>query len=154
MMKIEKATEKDIAVLERLISSEFAYTKFTHQTLLQRIQNPYIVIFKKTNNGKIVGFIEIQLSGNNHGLINAISVDRSQRRKGHGMELLLHALDFMKQQNVVFARLLVKKDNEIAKKIYKNAGFEFKANHAKKIDNSIVEIWQKTLVDTVEQYLN
>ena len=79
---ITKATAEDAGELEKIITPEFSYRKFTAEQIKKRIE-------------KII--------------------------------------------------LLVKKENAVAKKLYKLNGFKFTKLHNKKIENSIIEVWEKTL---------
>lgn len=151
-MKIELATKQDLKYLNKIISKEFAYTNFTQEKLLERIQRPEIVIFKKTSGKRIIAFIELELL-EEFARINGISVEHEYRKQGHGKELLEFAVNFLKNSGVPTARLLVKEENQIAKNLYSSLGFEFISIHDKEIEGSKVEVWEKHIIGS-ESYLN
>ena len=148
---IAEATEKDIAELTRLIAEEFSYTKFNAEKLSQRMKKPGIFVFKKTENKKLIGFIEFEIIGP-VAMLNALSVKKEFRKQGHGKELLDFAIQFLEEIPVKKINLLVKKNNQIAKKLYKSAGFSFEKMHGKKIDNTEIEIWSAHIEN--DEYLN
>lgn len=150
---IEKADKKDVEEINKIISKEFSYKNVTQQTLHQRLEMPGVIILKKMFRKKIAGFIDFEVKENT-GFINAVSVKTVFRKKGFGKELINFALDVLKQNNVMQAKLLVKQDNVAAKKLYNSAGFLFQKYHEKKIDNSLVEIWEKNLFEDEMEYLN
>ncbi|MCR4335403.1 MAG: GNAT family N-acetyltransferase [archaeon] len=150
---IKLAGKADTKELNEIISKEFPYKAFSPEKLDNRMVNPGIVIFKKTVGKKFAGFIEIEFK-EGIGLINALSVKKGFRRKGYGKELLEHAILFLKNNQVEQARLLVKKENETAKKLYQTTGFIFRGIHGKKIEDSTVEIWERNLQEEDIDYLN
>tara|TARA_Y100000310_G_C20700355_1_gene829151 strand:+ start:6340 stop:6795 length:456 start_codon:yes stop_codon:yes gene_type:complete len=150
---ITLAGKNDAKELNKIISKEFPYKGFTPEKLDNRIVSPKIIIFKKTVGKRFAGFIEIEFQ-EGIGLINALSVKKSFRKKGFGKELLEHAMLFLKNNQIEQARLLVKKENETAKKLYQITGFIFKGIHDKKIEDSTVEIWEKNLQEEDIEYLN
>ncbi len=150
---ITKAGEKDAEKIMRIISSEFPYKKFSGQTIAERLKNPGIIILKKIFNKQLAGFIDVEIKEDG-GLINAVSVMQGYRRKGFGRELIEHALGMLRQNNVGTARLLVKRENEKAKRLYASLGFTLTGIHEKKIENSIIEIWSKELFVEDTGYLN
>ncbi len=143
---ISEAEEKDIQFLEKIIAKEFPYKKMQKEKIAERLKNQNIKIFKKTQNRKIIGFVEIQKLPEAW-MLNAISIIPQEREKGYAKELLNHAIKFIKNSNGKKIILLVKKNNLRAKKIYKSAGFKFVQIHEKIIDNSIIEIWELDLTE-------
>ncbi|MCR4368668.1 MAG: GNAT family N-acetyltransferase [archaeon] len=150
---IEEASETDCEELERLIAQEFAYKGLDRQKISMRIQTPGIMVFKKIVGKKIAGFVEIEITEGGIGMINAISVSRKMRNKGYGKELLRHALGRLADNECKTARLLVKKNNSAAKKLYQDHGFWHSAVHTKKIDGEEIEVWEKEIT-TEHDYLN
>lgn len=150
---ISEANERDLQLLEKIITTEFPYKKMQGQKLIERIRNPEIKIFKKTEAGKIIGFAEVQRMPE-FWMLNAISVLPEERGKGHAKELLGHALEFMAHMGAAKVRLLVKKGNLRAKKLYNAAGFAFAGIHPKLIEGSTVEVWEKPLRNENAKYLN
>ncbi len=155
MNGIKKAQEKDAANLEGIIGREFAYKKLDKEKIIERMKRPEITVFKKVMGSEFAGFVEIEM-WQDVGMINAISVKEQYRRKGFGRELLEYAIEFIRENSGSTARLLVKKGNERAKKLYSSCGFEFLEMHDKKIGGVVAEVWKKQLVAPDEQtgYLN
>ena len=150
---IEQAKKNDIEKITEIIEKDFPYKNFSNETLTDRIQKPEVVILKKTYNKELAGFVDFEVR-ENFGLINAVSMKRSYRRKGFGKELLEKALDVLKQNNIFKAKLLVKQENSRAKKLYGSIGFTFIKMHDKKIESSLVEVWEKELLVDDMSYLN
>lgn len=150
---IEQAKETDIEKLNEIIEKDYPYKNFSNETLSDRIRKPGVVILKKTYNNELAGFVDFEVK-ENFGLINAVSVKKSYRRKGFGKELLEKALDVLKQNNIFEAKLLVKQENARAKKLYSDLGFSFIKMHNKKIENSPVEVWGIELLVDDMGYLN
>ena len=88
-MRIEKASEKDAELISRMISSEFPYTEANPENLKKRMQRQNIRLFKAVEEGKIVGFIELEFLDNLFGVwrINGIAVEEKHRKKGFGKKL-------------------------------------------------------------------
>ncbi|HLC79756.1 MAG TPA: GNAT family N-acetyltransferase [archaeon] len=149
---IEKAHYKDATEIAKIIAKEFPYKNYTEKGLLERLNSGKVAIFKKTIGNSIAGFVEVEMKGN-FGMINAISVKEKYRKKGFGKELLSHAIFFLKASGVPFARLLVKEQNKNAKNLYVLHGFSLSKIHDRKIEGSIVEVWEKNLQEE-EEYLN
>ena len=141
---ISRAEEKDAPMLEKLIGNEFAYKGLTAQKILERMKSAQIAIFKKTVGGKLVGFVELDMKGG-EAFMNAVGVLEGQRGKGHGSELVEYISQFARGQGFEKIGLLVKRDNEQAKKLYSRTGFRFVKYYRKVIDNSVVEVWEKAL---------
>lgn len=141
---ISKVEEKDVPALERLISKEFAYKGLDRQKILERMKSPEIMIFKKTTEGKLVGFVELDMKGG-EAFMNAVGVTEGHRGKGFGKELVEYAADFAREHGFQKIGLFVKKGNEKAKALYSKIGFRFVKYHRKVIDGSVVEVWEKTL---------
>jgi len=108
------------------------------------LEKPELIIFKKTIGKKIVGFVEFEMK-EDAGFINAVVVQENQRGLGFGKELLEYALKKIIELGANKARLMVKQENMAAKKLYESQGFELIGVREKKIDESIIEIWEKNL---------
>ena len=93
---ITKATAEDATALEKIITPEFSYRKFTAEQIKKRINNPNIFVFKKNQEKKIIGFIEIEIK--EQGFITAIAVKKKYRNKGIGKELLEYAIYFLEKK--------------------------------------------------------
>src|SRR3989338_10675941 len=154
MNGIKKAQEKDVAALDNIINREFAYKNLSKEKIAERIKRPEITVFKKTVGREMAGFVEIEIF-QEMAMINALSVKEPYRRKGFGRELLMHAVEFLKESGVKTARLFVKKENEKAKKLYTSCGFEFTEMHDHKIGGHVAEVWEKPLEAAgISDYLN
>lgn len=141
---VSKADFSDIDVLLRLVSAEFSYKGFTKSTLLRRLSDNSVFVFKLTLGRKFLGFIDVDLS-KDVPLISAISVVGSHRGKGFGKKLLSFALSFVSSRGYGVVRLLVRSDNFVAKSLYSSLGFSFVCFHERKINGKVVEVWEKKL---------
>lgn len=139
MQKIVPIEPIDVPVLLENIAKEFPYTGFNVEKLHERALQPSVFIFKVTEKKKIAGFIDIEFLNETTGRITAMSVFTKFRGKNFGKKLVEFAIDFFKKQGCDSIVLLVKRENETAKKIYSKAGFKKTRTMEKKIDNSIVE---------------
>src|SRR3989344_9662438 len=117
MRGIKKAEPRDAAELDFIISREFSYKRLSRDKIAERMKRPEIAVFKKLEGSEMAGFVEIESAGE-IGLVNAISVKGKFRKKGFGKELLNHAAGELRKAGASVARLLVKKDNIAAKKLY------------------------------------
>ncbi|MFH1588249.1 MAG: GNAT family N-acetyltransferase [Candidatus Diapherotrites archaeon] len=151
-MKIELAEKSDLNKIKRLLSREFNYIKWNKTKLEERMQNPLIKLFKLTEEKSFVGFIELEFLDEDTARINGLSVKHSYRKKGYGKKLVEFALTFLQELSIEQVKLLVKKSNLTAKKLYESHGFYFEGIHHKKIDGEPVEIYAKELGE--EEYLN
>ncbi len=152
-MGIKKAEPKDAKELDAIISRDFAYKKLSKEKIEERMKRPEIAVFKKISGKEMAGFVETELMGE-IGMINAISVKEKFRKKGFGKELLGHAAQALMENGASVARLLVKTENEKAKKLYRACGFEHTGMHERRIEGSEVEIWEKRLAGDESWYLN
>jgi ribosomal protein S18 acetylase RimI-like enzyme len=151
-MKIELAEKKDLNQLKRLLSREFTYIKWNKQKIEERLSNPLIKLFKLTEKNSFIGFIELEFLDEDTARINGLSVKTNCRRKGYGKKLVEFALAFLQELAIDKVKLMVKKSNKTAKKLYEDQGFYLEGIHHKKIDGEPVEIYNKEL--TEEEYLN
>ncbi|HIH21577.1 MAG: GNAT family N-acetyltransferase [Candidatus Diapherotrites archaeon] len=148
-MRIEKASEKDAELISRMISSEFPYTEANPENLKKRMQRQNIRLFKAVEEGKIVGFIELEFLDNLFGVwrINGIAVEEKHRKKGFGKKLAEFGVEFAKEQNALELVLLVSLENKAAKKIYQNLGFKKKGLWKSKVGGKKAEEWSLQLED-------
>ena len=61
-------------------------------------------------------------------LLNGVYIDEQHRRKGFGNILLNDIQEQIKKREYRKTYLMVKKDNNVAKEMYKKAGFRFSSN--------------------------
>lgn len=137
-MQIKELSEKHFKKAEELIKTEFPYIGATVEKISQRLARPEAFIFEATEKNEFAGFIDLSLF-ENKGAINGFSVQKKFRNKGIGKKLLEFGIEFLKENGAQKIRLLVKKENEQAKKLYKKQGFKFIGMHPKKISGKEIE---------------
>lgn len=138
MTEIKRANNKDLEELSGLIMQEFPYTKLTEQGLRKRLRGKNIHLFKLVYRNKMIGFIEIEDAGY-LGKINGVGILKQFRGKQLGKKLFQFAVDFLKGKGAKEIRLIVKQNNEQAKKLYREYGFKTVGFLNKQIDGSIIE---------------
>jgi|HubBroStandDraft_1064217.scaffolds.fasta_scaffold513014_2 ribosomal protein S18 acetylase RimI-like enzyme len=69
------------------------------------------------------GFISYFKRGPSHGFIWLLAVDKDQRKKGFGEQLVAHAIHELKKQGATYATLAAKTMNKPAISLYKKMGF-------------------------------
>lgn len=136
MIKI--AMERDLEKISEIILKEFPYTNATVEKIKERIRNENIYVFKLVDGGKIIGVMDLELKGG-VGKINAITVLEDFRGHRFGRRMLRFAVDFLKERGAGELRLIVKRENLRAKKIYHDCGFRTAGFLDRKIDGSIIE---------------
>ncbi|MDD3159808.1 MAG: GNAT family N-acetyltransferase [Candidatus ainarchaeum sp.] len=144
-MQIKKITEKDIIELNKIIKTEFSYTNFTNDKLIEKINLSNFYLIKLIDKSKLIGFLEIEQIDNEKARLNAIYIDNKYRRKGLATKLINNGLKQSKKNGIKTIFLLVKEKNDIAKKVYEKNGFNYTKEHDKIIENSVIEIYEKTL---------
>src|SRR3989344_4465992 len=122
MASIEQVSENDLKEIQKIIGEEFPYTRKLLEPIEQRIRKQNYFLFKLQENGKILGFTELRAK-DGMGELLGIAVRKEFRRKGHGRKLLRHAIGFFEKQNCFAVKLLVKKNNAPAIKLYIGEGF-------------------------------
>jgi len=138
-MEIKRIEERDYPEVISLIKKEFPYISFDEEKIRKRIESNGIFLFKGIEGKTIQGFIEVELLEGNLARINGLTVKEEFRNKGVAKTLLDYAIAFLKEKKVGRVLLLVKEKNEAAKKIYKEAGFEFIGMYHRELDNEEVE---------------
>lgn len=137
---LEKVFANDLKEIQEMIEQEFPYVKKPKEKLESKIDNPFFFLFKKTVEGKLAGFIEIEVLEENKFLrLNGITIHPVFRKKGIGKQLLKKTIDFLREKKFETIFLLVKKENAIAIKLYESQGFAWVRTLPEKIDNAIVE---------------
>lgn len=124
MAEFKKAEEKDAQQIVELIKEEFPYIKASAENVKERMNAENIQVFKLEDEKRLVGFIEMELLGEETARINALAVREDQRGKDYGKILLKEALKFLEGHDVSIVTLLVREDNKKAVKLYEEAGFE------------------------------
>ena len=142
-MPVKKVEAQDLEEISQLIAEEFPYTDLTPEKIAQRL-SAGIEIFKLEED-ELIGFIELEQLSLEVYRINALQVKEEFRGQQYGRELLEFALNYLKAKGAQGIILLVKKDNETAKKLYQKMGFQFLKDHEKLINGKKVEEMQLRL---------
>lgn len=145
-MRISKANQEDVDWINSIIKKEFPYTHLTPKKISEKISSKdYLIILTKQDKNKI-GFAEIQyLFNGKKARLNGIFVLQEHRNKGIGKKMIKHLIRKLKKNKINELFLLVKKENEIAKKLYKSIDMIFDRIHDKKIEGSTIEVWKKNI---------
>lgn len=145
-MNIENAKPEDASWLDEAIREQFPYTSFTPQHIIERINDPkYLVLVAKQVN-IFTGFAELEFFlEKKEARLNAIYVEEAWRDQGIAIMLIEKVINTCKHKRIQRLFLLVKKNNEAAKGLYKKTGFTFEGMHDKVIDGSEVEVWAKSV---------
>lgn len=138
-MEIKRVEEKDYPEVISLIKKEFPYVSFDEKKIRERIESHGIFLFKAVEGKGMLGFVEVELFEGNFARINGLTVKEEFRNRGVAKTLLDYAIAFLKEKKVGRILLLVKQKNEAAKKIYREAGFEFVGMYHRELDNEEVE---------------
>jgi ribosomal protein S18 acetylase RimI-like enzyme len=138
-VEIKRVEEKDYAEVISLIKKEFPYISFDEEKIRKRIESNSIFLFKAVEGKDTLGFVEVELLEGNLARINGLTVKEEFRNKGVAKKLLDFSISFLKEKRVGRVLLLVKEKNEAAKKIYREAGFEFIGMYHRELDNEEVE---------------
>ncbi len=152
-MKIVDIEEKDILEVLQLIKGEFPYVSFDEAKIRERIEGNKIFLFKAVEKKKLLGFIELELFEEGLARINGVTVKEEFRKTGVAKKLLEYALAFLKNKKIARVLLLVKESNKAAKKLYKEAGFEFIGMYHRELDSAVVEEMELDLVPGDEEDL-
>jgi ribosomal protein S18 acetylase RimI-like enzyme len=142
-MKIVKARKKDFSGIQKMVESEFPYTKKTIEKIETRIKNKSL-IFTAIKGKELLGFVEFKLNKEKAGFFGLV-VKQEFRGKGIGRKLFSFFLDYCRKKQIKKISLIVKKDNLKAKNLYLSEGF-FKVKELEKtIEDSTVEEMQLNL---------
>lgn len=145
MMQIQEAEKSNLGEINQIIRGEFPYTKKSELPIEERFNRKDFKFFKLVENNKIAAFIELNLN-NGTAFIRGLAVVGEYRGKGYADELLEYSVKFLLKKNISVINLLVKKENKIAKNLYKKFGFKKIGELDKKIDGSTIEMFQLFLV--------
>ncbi len=138
-MEILRTEKKDIKEILPMIQREFPYAKMTPEKTLHRLHRKNFRIFKAVENGKIIGFLELEKLDYNSARINGLSVSPEHRKKGFGKQMVKFAVDYLEKKNIRRIIILVKQSNTDAKKLYEETGFKFMGLLENKIENETIE---------------
>ncbi|MFH1752198.1 MAG: GNAT family N-acetyltransferase, partial [archaeon] len=141
---ISQAGFDDAKNFYSLISKEFSYLDLTLEKVFARLSSKNSLVYKLTIKDKFAGLIDFQINGF-EGFVFGVAVEEDFRGQGLGETLLDFALDYFKQQAIKEVKLLVRKENTAAKRLYLKKGFKLIGLHDKPIDGAIVEEMVLTL---------
>lgn len=117
------ATEHDVMVLENLEKDIFGDDAFLASFWLQEItDNPFSKIIVALKSGSVVGHIALRILGDDAEIVT-IAVHASYRRQGIASELLDTAIAMLKEHDIRYLSLEVRKSNTAAKHLYESFGF-------------------------------
>lgn len=123
MKKIEicEMTLKDFAQIENILISDFDdfWTPSLLKSEIMGNNRKYIVA---KQNDKIVGFAGIMMNFNEAEIMNIVT-KKSERGNGIGKILLEKIIEIAKKNCIETIFLEVHKNNQMARKMYENAGF-------------------------------
>jgi ribosomal protein S18 acetylase RimI-like enzyme len=107
---------------------DIANQKFLQKALEQSDPNSAFFI-AEDENGQRAGFIHLQtqtdhFTGENHGYISELAVDKSFEGQGVGRALLEKAEEWARQKNYRLLTLYVFAGNERARQLYERNGFQ------------------------------
>ena len=90
----------------------------------KQLNDNEIIYFVAYDNDNLVGQIRFKIMINE--AIVSVSVSSSYRGKGHGVEMMHHALSFFKQSTMVFiVKAFIRADNFGSKQYFEKCGFRF-----------------------------
>lgn len=143
-MKIGYASIEDAEWLDSVIKEEFPYTDFSKDKIESRIGSENFLVFVARQKNIILGFCELELFvEKKEARLNAVYVSEAWRLQKIGSKLVEKAVHEAHHKHLKRVFLLVKVDNDSAKRLYKRIGFEFEGMHDKELDGSKVEVWAK-----------
>ncbi len=145
-MRILKASQKDVEWIDRIIKKEFPYTNFTPKKISEKISTKdYLIIVAKQGKDTI-GFAEAQyFFDEKKARLNGIFVLQEHRKTRVGKKMANYLVKKAKENEINEFFLLVKKENDAAKKLYESIGMAFDKIHNKQIEESVVEVWRKDI---------
>lgn len=118
---IRLATEKDALSIYNLEMLNFN-NPYSIETIKSDLGNDKVKVFVYEKTDEIIGYISIYYFLDEANLQKVV-VNESYRRKGIATELINHAIDYLKSQNVSKFYLEVNEKNLVAIKVYEKLGF-------------------------------
>jgi ribosomal protein S18 acetylase RimI-like enzyme len=141
-MDIRPATPKDAEWLDDVIRREFPYTDFCPEQIISRINDRRFLVLVAWQKNIPSGFAELELfPEKEEARLNALYVEDSMRLQRFGTKLVERCLHEVRHMHFHRVFLLVKKDNDSAKRLYERLEFKFEGMHTKELDGSKVEVW-------------
>ena len=144
-VEIVPATAKNLYSITAMTKAFFPYTRFTFETILQRMESKNISYFAAVKEGHTVGFVDIEVQDDGNAKILGLAVLKELQGKGIGKKLLQKALDFARGKNCPNVFLFVADDNSVAQKLYGEFGFQKHGVLEKKLGGKTVLIYDKRL---------
>jgi ribosomal protein S18 acetylase RimI-like enzyme len=128
MMKIRKAEANDLAILERLFEEFSGWRAERAVSIRKAITNPDGELLVAEVDGQVVGFLgqfffEDPLHAGLISFITDLFVEKRQRKKGIGSELVKKALSSAKTRNVREVHITTGEKNLEATRLYQKHGF-------------------------------
>lgn len=111
----------DIDEVVSLIKRFFPYIEVRPENVLDRIAIGYAHFLVACSRGKVIGFVDMDIS--DIARILGIAVDQPWRRRGVATKLMQRALRFIKSEGFSDVQLLVRADNKAAIRMYEKLGF-------------------------------
>lgn len=144
-MELTQVKETDLDWISEVINRVFPYTDFTKKKLTKKISNTNYNLLILKKEGERIGFSEVEYLGGGSARLNAVFVREEHRRRGLAKKLLGEVIINCKLRGIKKIFLLVKKDNIGAKKFYEESGFVFIKLFEKRIDDAVIEYWEKII---------
>jgi len=134
-MIIRNATQKDLAPLALVeMSSGYHQERFDFKPTLRKLFKEDVSIICAEDD-LIVGYITLGEDGE----IAFLSVSKDYQRKGIARMLIENIMDLAKTKDIKKLYLDVRKENDIAIKLYLKCGFKIGSITKKKIHESVIE---------------
>ncbi|MBN1940802.1 MAG: GNAT family N-acetyltransferase [Candidatus Diapherotrites archaeon] len=154
LMDILPAYDSDSKEIVKMIKREFAYSKITEKKFLEKLESKSKRVFKAVEDKKIIGFVELRKLDFQTARISGFTIAPKFRGKGFGKKMLEFAIDFLRKKKIKRVTLLVRQDNEKAKKLYTKMGFGFMGLWKNKIGGHVAEEWELNLHSNGEETPN
>lgn len=97
---------------------------FDHRAATFHYADNSLTIMVYEEDHKPAGFVTYHLLDGYTGRIQFLAVGQEYRKKGYGKLLLEYAVQDLKKRGVCFVNLAVRDNNEAAKKLYEQLGFQ------------------------------
>ena len=126
-MTIRLASNNDIDSIERIENESFS-NPFKRADLLYEIsenpvsENPVSKFYVLESEDRVVGYIDFWITFTS-ATIDKIAIEKKSRNKGFAGKLLEFSLSILKENDVEFYTLEVRKSNVAAINLYKKFGF-------------------------------
>lgn len=126
---IRKAEIKDIFYISKIEKKAFKVTLGEKFLLQELTDNPFGYYFVYEIEKVVIGYIGFRVVDDLAEMMNFV-IDPDYQNEGLGSKILDYSLDFLKEKNVRFITLEVRKSNKRAQHLYEKYGF--KISHIRK----------------------